>query len=128
MNLLSIVGNLTKAPETRTTQGGKNVCTFTVAVNRRQKDAEGRNIADFFRVSAWGQMGENCQKYLDKGKKVAVVGSVSVHAYQGQDGSPKASLEVFASNVEFLSPAGSGSTGSGQMTDVSDDVQGELPF
>ena len=77
-----------------------------MAVNRRGKQAEGQPEADFFRVSAWNKMGENCQKYLTKGKKVAVVGSVSVHTYQAQDGTTKASLEVFAQDVEFLSPIG----------------------
>ena len=103
MNRLFITGNCTKDPEMRTTPAGKTVCTFNVAVNRRKK-VEGQPDADFFRVSAWEQLGENCGKYLQKGKKVAVVGSVSVHAYTGQDGKPGASLEVVASEVEFLSP------------------------
>lgn len=102
MNKLTIIGNLTKDPEMRTTPAGKTVCTFSVAVNRRKK-VEGQPDADFFRVSAWDQLGENCGKYLVKGKKVAVIGSVSVHAYTGQDGKPGASLEVIANEVEFLS-------------------------
>lgn len=129
MNLLVIVGNLTRDPESRTTNSGKTVCTFTVAVNRQQKDQSGQNVADFFRVSAWGQMGENCQKYLAKGRKVAVNGSVSLHTYQAQDGTTKASLEVFANNVEFLTPKSDGQNQTqGQMTDVSESVQEELPF
>ena len=103
MNKLTIIGNLTKDPEMRTTTSGKNVCTFTLAVNRRKK-AEGQPEADFFRVSAWGDMGDNCQKYLTKGKKVCVVGSVSVHVYTNQRGEAAANMEVLASEVEFLSP------------------------
>lgn len=103
MNRLFITGNCTKDPELRSTPNGKSVCTFTVAVNRKRK-VEGQPDADFFRVTAWEQLGENCGKYLVKGKKVAVVGSVSVHAFTGQDGKPGASLEVIASEVEFLSP------------------------
>lgn len=102
MNRLIITGNCTKDPELRTTPQGKSVCTFTVAVNRRKK-VEGQPDADFFRVSAWDQLGENCGKYLQKGKKVAVVGSVSVHPFMTQDGKPGASLEINASEVEFLS-------------------------
>ena len=102
MNVLNIIGNLTRDPESRQV-GDKTVCNFTVAVNRRQKDKDGNNVADFFRISAWGKIGETCQKYLTKGRKVGVTGSVSVHPYAGQDGTPKASLEVFASEVEFLS-------------------------
>lgn len=109
MNKVYIIGNLTRDPELRTTQSGKYVCTFTVAVNRRQKgDAQ---AADFFRVSAWNQLGENCQRFLAKGRKVAVVGSVSVNAYTTQNGENRASLEVFAQDVEFLSP----NTEQGQM-------------
>lgn len=102
MNKLTIIGNLTRAPETRTTQSGKTVCTFTVAVTRRSN----REEADFFRVSAWGKLGETCQQYLDKGRKVAVTGSVSVSSYTTQNGENRASLEVFAEDVEFLSPKG----------------------
>lgn len=104
MNVLNITGNLTRDPETRQV-GDKSVCNFTVAVNRRQKDKDGNTVADFFRVSAWGKMGETCQKYLAKGRKVGVTGSVSVHPFTAQDGTAKASLEVFAQDVEFLSSA-----------------------
>lgn len=105
MNVLNIIGNLTRDPESRQV-GDKTVCNFTVAVNRRRK-VEGQPDADFFRVSAWGKTGENCQKFLSKGRKVGVTGSVSVHPFAGQDGTPKASLEVLASDVEFLSSGNS---------------------
>ena len=108
MNRITIVGNLTRDPESRNTQDGKFVCNFTVAVNRRQKDANGNSIADFFRVSAWNKMGESCNKYLTKGKKVAVSGPVSVHPFLAQDNTPKATIEVFAEDVEFLTPMNSG--------------------
>lgn len=103
MNRLTIIGNLTRDPENRTTQSGKEVCSFTVAVNRRQRRADGSNEADFFRVSAWGELGKSCQQYLVKGRKVAVIGPVSVNTYQGQDGATRASLDVIAQDVEFLS-------------------------
>ncbi len=108
MNKLFIVGNLARDPELRTTSQGISVCSFTVAVNRRrpQNAAAGQPEADFFRVSAWRGLGENCQKYLAKGRKVAVTGSVSVQTYQGNDGVTRASLEVTADDVEFLTPKG----------------------
>ena len=99
MNKLTIIGNLTKDPDLRVTQEGKTVCNFTVAVNRRNRDE-----ADFFRVSAWNQLGENCGKFLAKGRKVSVVGPVGVSTYTGQDGNVHASMEVTAEDVEFLSP------------------------
>lgn len=104
MNQLTIIGNLTKDPVLRTTQSGKTVCSFTVAVNRRQKDQNGQTIADYFQVSAWNQLGQNCQQYLAKGRKVAVVGQVSVHTYQGNDGKTYAQMDVMANEVEFLTP------------------------
>ena len=106
MNKLTIIGNLTRDPELRTTTAGVSVCDFTVAVNRRngKKDNQnGQPDADFFRVSAWRERGELCAKYLTKGKKVCVVGPVSVRTYQASDGSTRASLEVTADEVEFLS-------------------------
>jgi len=104
MNKLTIIGNLTRDPELRTTSTGVNVCTFTVAVNRRRSANSNQPEADFFRVSAWRQLGENCQRYLAKGRKVAVVGPVSVQSYTGNDGNTRFSLEVQADDVEFLSP------------------------
>ena len=103
MNKLFIIGNCTKDPEMRTTPTGKNVCSFTVAVNRRKRKEGEPDQADFFRVSAWDQLGENCQKYLAKGKKVSVVGSVGIYTFTAQDGTAKGNLEVLASEVEFLS-------------------------
>ena len=106
MNRLTIIGNLTADPELRTTPGGDQVCNFSVAVNRRgRRDAEGnaQELTDFFRVSVWRQQAEVCQRYLTKGRKVAVVGPVTARAYQANDGSLRASLEINATEVEFLS-------------------------
>ena len=110
MNKLFITGNLTKNPELRTTSAGKDVCTFTVAVNRRKTGNNQQPEADFFRVSAWDGLAKSCGQFLAKGRKVAVVGSVSVHTFQTQTGETKAQLEVNASDVEFLSPKGDGFT------------------
>lgn len=101
---MTIIGNLTHDPTSRTANNGRDVCNFTVAVNRRQKDASGNSIADFFKVAAWGELGKSCQQYLAKGRKVAVVGAVSVSTYQAQDGSTRANLDVMAQDVEFLTP------------------------
>ena len=103
MNKLTIIGNLTRDPELRTTASGVNVCSFTVAVNKRVKKDGEQQDADFFRVSAWRGLADVCSKYLAKGRKVAVVGSVSLHTYEAQNGKQGASLEVVADDVEFLS-------------------------
>ena len=103
MNRLMIIGNITKDVETRVTQSGVNLTSFTVAVNRRRTQ-EGQPDADFFRVTAWRQLGENCAKYLAKGRKVCVVGPVSINVYTGNDGNQRAQMEVTADDVEFLTP------------------------
>lgn len=135
MNKLTIIGNITKDPELKTTQAGKTVCNFTVAVNRRQKKDQNSDHpeADFFRVAAWGALGESCGKYLAKGRKVAVVGSVQVSTYMAQDGTTRASLDIpFAEDVEFLSPKGEGGQSNAQdnmsvpqPVEIPDD---QLPF
>ena len=104
MNKLTIIGNLTRDPELRTTQSGLNVCTFTVAVNRRRSAAGDQPEADYFRVTAWRALADNCNKFLAKGRKVAVVGPVMVNTYTANDGTTRASMEVTADDVEFLSP------------------------
>ena len=123
MNSLTIIGNLTRDPELRTTPQGKQVCSLDVAVNRRKK-IEGQPEADYFRVNAWGALGETCAKYLAKGRKVAVIGSVSLSKRE-HEGKFYASLEVFAEEVEFLSPKESQTDSQTGMEVVSTD---ELPF
>ena len=105
MNKLTVIGNLTRDPELRTTTGGDSVCSFTVAVNKRgkQNNRSEQPEADFFKVTAWRQLAESCAKFLAKGRKVAVVGPVSVSTYTGNDGVTRASMEVRADDVEFLS-------------------------
>lgn len=96
---------MVRDPELKTTQTGVSVCTFTVAVNRKSKNTEGSQPeADFFRVTAWRQLGEICAKFLKKGRKVCVIGPVSASAYMSTDGKPHAGLELQADDVEFLSP------------------------
>lgn len=127
MNKLAIIGNLTADPQLRTTQQGISVCDFTVAVNRRKK-ADGTQETDYFRVTVWRQLGESCEKYLSKGKKVFVSGPVSVRTYKAQNGETRASLEVIAEDVEFLTPANTppekAHTAESDWTQVDDD----LPF
>lgn len=105
MNKLILIGNLTRDPEQRTTPNGVTVCNFTLAVNRRGEPGQEQET-DFFRVTAWRQLGENCAKYLAKGRKAFVSGPVSVSTYQAQDGSTRVQLEVTAEDVEFLTPKG----------------------
>ena len=103
MNKLIIIGNLVRDPELRTTTNGKDVCSFTVAVNRKRGNTD---EADYFRATAWEGLARICNQYLKKGKKVCVVGPVGVHTYQNSQGETVAQMEVTADDVEFLSPRG----------------------
>lgn len=102
MNVIHVIGNLTRDPEMRATQNGTAVCNFTVAVNRRRVEGQEQQ-ADFFRVTAWRGLAEICAKYLAKGRKVAVTGEVSASAYKDNAGNPRAQIEINAHDVEFLS-------------------------
>lgn len=102
MNKVILIGNLTRAPELRATQSGLAVCSFGLAVNRRRKQQDGQPDVDFFNVTAWRQLGENCAAYLDKGRKVCVVGQIQIRQYDGKDGTKKTAVDIIADEVEFL--------------------------
>lgn len=126
MNQVMIIGNLTKAPDMRQTANGKNVCTFTVAVNRRFKDANGNAITDFFPVIAWKQLAELCGRYLDKGRKCCVIGELQTRDYTDKNGVKRYVTEIIAEQVEFLSaPAQTKAPEPDEWQDVTDE---DLPF
>jgi single-strand DNA-binding protein len=104
MNKITLIGNLTHDPETRSTPSGVTVCSFTIAVNRRFASQDGQKQTDFFRINAWRQLGDTCARYLSKGKKVAVIGELQARTYEAKDGTTRMSLDVSADEVEFLSP------------------------
>lgn len=127
INKVILTGNLTREPELRTTQSGVSVCNFTVAVNRRPTK-NGDQQADFIPVVTWRQLAETCAKYLEKGSKCAVVGSLQTRNYEAPDGSKKYVTEVMAEEVEFL--GGKGQHGNvppafAGSTEIDDD---DLPF
>jgi len=103
MNKVILVGNLTKDPELSTTTSGISVCKFTIAVTRRFANAEGNREADFLPIIVWRQIGENCHKYLKKGSKAGVVGTIQTRSYDDKDGIKRYVTEVVADEVEFLS-------------------------
>ena len=117
MNKAILIGNLTKDPELSTTNSGISVCRFTLAVSRRFVGASGERETDFLNIIAWRSQAENCSKYLRKGSKCAVVGSIQTRSYDAQDGSKRYITEITADEVEFLATkAGEG------MTDKKEDV------
>ena len=126
MNKCVIIGNLTRDPELKTTTSGKSVCNFTVAVGRRFSNADGTKEADFIPVVVWGKPAESSAKYLRKGKKCAVSGSIQVRNYEAKDGSRRYVTEVVAEEVQFLAKADTPQDRA--PADMQEVPDSELPF
>ena len=126
MKKIVLIGNLCRDPELRTTQSGVSVCTFSVAVNRRRSAEAGQPEADFFRITTWRQLAENCNRYLAKGRKVAVAGDISLNQYKDSNGLPRYSMEVTADEVEFLTPRSDADDTGLEYNPVDD--SSDLPF
>ena len=103
MNKVLLVGNLTKDPELTTTTNGISVCRFSIAVSRRYVGASGERETDFINIVVWRGQAENCHKYLKKGSKCGIVGTLQTRSYDAQDGSKVYVTEVVADEVEFIS-------------------------
>lgn len=131
MNKIILIGNMVADPETRTTQAGGTQCTFRIAVQRRFPDKQtGKRESDFFTVLCWGKLAEFVSKYMTKGRKAAVEGSVQMRSYDASDGSKRYVTEVIADNVEFCDSKSEGAQSGAQaaqggFAEVDDE---ELPF
>ena len=104
MNKVILIGNLTRDPELSETPAGVAVCRFSVAVSRDYANSDGTRETDFFNITVWRRTAENCGKYLKKGNKVAVVGSLQNRSYEDKDGIKRNVTDVIANEVEFLTP------------------------
>ena len=103
MNKVFLIGNLTRDPEMRTTQSGVSVCSFTIAVNRRFGAKAGEEAqADFFNVTAWRGLADTVARYVKKGSKVAVSGSIQIRNYEDNQGQRRTAVDVIAQDVDFL--------------------------
>ena len=102
MNKVILIGNLANDPEARTTQSGITQSTFRIAVQRRFANQQGVREADFFTVVAWRQTADFCNRYLAKGRRVAVEGAIQNRSYDAQDGSKRYVTEIIADNIEAL--------------------------
>ena len=103
MNKVILVGNLTRDPELTETPSGVAVCRFAIAVSRDYANSEGTHETDFFNITVWRGRAENCGKYLKKGNKVAVVGSLQNRSYEDKDGIKRTVTDVIA-NGRFVVP------------------------
>lgn len=138
LNVIAIMGQLSRDPELRQTTTGKNVASFTIACSRGRKDANGKNLVDWIPVVAWEHTAEFVCKYFEKGSPIAIDGRLQSRTYKDRDGNNRTAIEIVANNVNF---AGSKSSGGGsnsapaggsyneptvQYDEIED--EGDLPF
>jgi len=107
MNKVFLIGNLTRDPELSTTASGVAMCRIGIAVNRNYTNSEGNRETDFFNITTWRALAERCGKYLHKGSKIALVGSLQMRNYE-VNGEKRSTMDIIAEDVEFLSPKNSG--------------------
>jgi single-strand DNA-binding protein len=141
INRVVLTGNLTRDPELRSTSSGMSVCSLRVACNTRRKDQSTGDWVDkpnFFDVTVWGAQGENCARFLSKGRPVAIDGRLEWREWEAQDGSKRQAVEIVADTVQFLGgrqdaeggapayvPAGAASSGDDFPASPADD---DIPF
>jgi len=108
INRVVLVGRLTRDPELRSTNTGSYFCRFTLASNRTifQKDGANREEAGFFDCVAWGKLAEVISKYTQKGRRVAVDGSLRFSSWDGNDGKKQSKVEIYVENFQFLDSKG----------------------
>lgn len=138
LNVIAIMGRLSRDPELRQTKTGKSVASFTIACSRGRKDANGKDLVDWIPVVAWEHTAEFVCKYFEKGSLIAIDGRLQSRTYKDRDGNNLTAIEIVANNANF---AGSKSTGGGsnsvpaggscneptmQYDEIEDD--GDLPF
>lgn len=138
LNVIAIMGRLSRDPELRQTTTGKNVASFTIACSRGRKDANGKDLVDWIPVVAWERTAEFVCKYFEKGSPIAIDGRLQSRTYKDRDGNNRTAIEIVANNANF---AGSKSSGGGsnsvpaggsyneptvQYDEIED--EGDLPF
>lgn len=113
LNRATIIGNVTRDPEVRTTPNGQTVCSFSVATNRSWKGADGQRqeSSEFHNIVAWAKLAEICGQYLSKGRKVYVEGRLQTRDWEGQDGVKRYRTEIVAENMIILDKPGSSTGG-----------------
>ena len=116
INRVVITGNLTRDPELRSLPSGMSVCSLRIASNTRRKDnstGEWGDKPNYFSVTVWGAQGENCARFLSKGRPVCIDGRLEWREWQGQDGAKRESVEIVADAVQFLGGRDDAAMGAG---------------
>lgn len=122
MNRVFLIGNLTKDPELTTTNSGVSLCKFTLAVQRRFTGNDGEREADFLPIIIWRGLADNCYKFLKKGSKAGVSGTIQTRQYDAPDGTRRFITEIIADEVEFLSTRNGGEEAESTKPTKNDEV------
>ena len=123
INRVVLTGNLTRDPELRSLPSGMSVCSLRIASNTRRKDqstGEWQDKPNYFDVTVWGAQGENCSRFLSKGRPIALDGRLEWREWQAQDGTKRQSVEIVADSVQFLGGRDEAPSGGGGFTPQSD--------
>jgi single-strand DNA-binding protein len=123
INRVVLTGNLTRDPELRSTSSGTSVCSLRIATNTRRKDpttGEWTDKANFFDVTVWGAQGENCARFLSKGRPVAIDGRLEWREWETQDGHKRQAVDIIADAVQFLGSRDDAAAGGNGFTPRSD--------
>lgn len=138
LNVIAIMGRLSRDPELRQTTTGKNVASFTIACSRGRKDANGKDLVDWIPVVAWEHTAEFVCRYFEKGSLIAIDGRLQSRTYKDRDGNNRTAIEIVANNANFAgskrTDGGSNSVPTGgsyneptvQYDEIED--EGDLPF
>jgi len=105
LNSILMEGNLVRDPEIKTTPGGAPVCNFSIASNRylkRENEKEHQQEVSYFDIQVWHRLAENCEKYLQKGKGVRVVGRLKQDRWNDKEGNPRNKVYIVGEQVEFI--------------------------
>ena len=129
INRVVVAGNLTRDPELRSTGGGTSVCSLRIAVNGRRKNGDTwEDDPNYFDVTVFGQQGENCSRYLSKGRGVAVDGRLNWREWTDKEGNKRQTVDIIAETVQFLGGREDGPSGNGNgFSSSANSVQSDIP-
>jgi single-strand DNA-binding protein len=123
INRVVLTGNLTRDPELRSTASGTSVCSLRIATNTRRKDpttGEWVDKPNYFDVTVWGAQGENCARFLSKGRPVAIDGRLEWREWETPEGHKRQAVDIIADSVQFLGGREEGAPGGNGFTPRSD--------
>lgn len=129
MNLVMLIGRLTRDPELKYLQGsGTPVAHFSVAVDREFAGKDGKKEVDFIDIQVWGKSAENCTNYISKGSKVAIQGSLRIDTYQNKAGENRKITRVNAIRVQFLDNKNNNNDKAFESLQFQEVPDGDMPF